>query len=220
MGIGFGFAALGLVSLGATSIRRAARPTLTAALGLVVTAIVPFALAASSRWVAQNAYSVRYVIPSLVLLQAACCLLATLPVLALRPERQGILSWVSVCAVAVALLVAVGPPSRQAVERAFESRWGTTARDVIAAGATHVTGDYWKVWPTVFYASWLLGTAGRRHWPYGVTDRSAATLEQSRAVVHPRVAVLEGHGAWLGLLGPRLWSIAERRATCVIVTTP
>jgi len=92
--------------------------------------------------------------------------------------------------------------------------------DVIAARATHVTGDYWKVWPTVFYASWLLGAAGRQDWPYGITDRSIATLPQSLAVPQPRVAVLDGRSMWLGLFGPRRWSVAERRSTIVVLTAP
>jgi hypothetical protein len=218
--IAVGFAALGLLGLASASVRRASRPVLAAASGLLLTAIIPFLLAASSRWVAENDYSVRYLLPSLVLFEAACCLLATLPALALYPEQQTALSWASVVAVAVALLVAVGPPSRGVVVQSFESRWGAAARDVVAARATHVTGDYWKVWPTVFYANWLLGASQRSEWPFGITDRSIATLEKARAVTHPRVAVLGDRSMWLGLLGPRRWSVAERRGSCVILTTP
>ncbi len=220
VGVALGIAALGLLSLAVGPVRRAARPALSAAFGLILTATVPFALAAASHWVAQNDYSVRYLIPSLVLLEAACCLLATLPALALPADTQDALSWASVGVVIVALFAAVGPPSHQAMVKSFESRWGAAARDVIAARATHVTGDYWKVWPTVFYTTWLLGTPGRNQWPYGITDRSIATLERSRAVPHPRVAALDGHGMWLYLLGPRRWSVVERRSTCLILTAP
>jgi hypothetical protein len=114
--------------------------------------------------------------------------------------------------------LSVGPPSYQAVVGAFESRWGRTARDVISARATHVTGDYWAVWPTVFYATWLLGTPRRSEWPYGITDRSVATLNEARAVMNPRVSALDGRGMWLGLLGPHRWMVAERRSTCLILT--
>jgi hypothetical protein len=220
VGVALGLAALGLFGFAAARVRRTGLPVLTAACGLLLTATIPFVVAASSRWVGQNDYSVRYLIPSLVLLEAACCLLATLPALALRQDQQGALSWASLGAVAVALLAAVGPPSREAVVKGFESRWGGTARDVIAARATHVTGDYWKVWPAVFYASWLLGTPRRSHWPYGITDRSVATLEDARAVPHPRVAALDGRNMWLGLLGPHHWLVAERRTTCLILTAP
>ncbi len=220
VGVALGLAALGLLALCVARVRRNAQPVLMAACGLVLTAAVSFAVAASSRWVAHNQYSVRYLIPSLVLLEVACCLLATLPALALDTDQRPALSWASVGAVAIALLVAVGPPSHAAVLRAFESRWGNQARDVIAARATHVTGDYWKVWPTVFYASCLLGTPGRRDWPYGITDRSIATLPQSLAVPQPRVAVLDGVGTWLRLLGPRRWALAERRSSCVVLTAP
>jgi hypothetical protein len=220
VGVAFGLAALGLGSLTAAPIRRGSRPVLCAACGLIVTATIPFALAAASSWVAQNNYSVRYLIPSLVLVEAACCLLAMLPALALHREQQLAISLASVVVVAMALLVAVGPPSRNAVVHTFELQWGAAARDVIVARATHVTGDYWKVWPTVFYASWLMGEHRRRDWPFGITDRSIATLEESRAVPHPRVAALDGRLMWLGLLGPRGWSIAERRSSCLILTAP
>ncbi len=220
VGVALGLAAVGLFGLAAAPVRQTAPPVLRAASGLILTAIVPFVVAASSKWVAQNGYSVRYLIPSLVLLQAACCLLATLPAIALATDQKRALNWVSVGAVVATLLATVGPPSRQAVIQGFESRWGPAARDVIAAHATHVTGDYWKVWPTVFYADWLLGTRGRAQWPYGISDRSSATLSASRAVPQPRIAALDGRGMWLGLLGPQRWSLVERRPTCLILTTP
>jgi hypothetical protein len=218
--VALGLAALGLVFLASPRVRAQARPALLAAAGLALTATVPFAAAATSRWVAVNGHSLRYLIPPLLLLEAACCLLATLPLLALPLDLRASTTWASVGAVALAVLLSVGPPSRQAVVNAFESRWGSSARDVIAARATHVTGDYWKVWPTVFYADWLLGPAGRHDWPYGITDRSIATLDEARAVPHPRVAALDGQGTWLGLLGPRAWAVTERRPSCLLLTTP
>lgn len=218
VGIALALAALGAVSLASPRVRAQARPVLVAAAGLALTAWVPFAALSTSNWVAGNGYSLRYMTPSLLLVQAACCLLATLPLLALPWDEAPGVRWASAGAVAVATLLAVGPPSHQAVVHAFESRWGAAAREVIAARATHVTGDYWKVWPTVFYANWLLGTAGRRQWLYGVTDRSLPTLRESLAVAHPRVAVLDGRGMWLRLLGQRQWLVAEQHASFVILT--
>jgi len=205
--------------LASRRVRAQAWPPLLAAAGLLVTAVIPFAAATTSRWVAANGYSLRYLTPPLLLLEAACCLLATLPLLALPLGFRTTAAWGSAAGVGLAVLLAVGPPSRQAVVNAFESRWGNAARDVIAARATHVTGDYWKVWPIVFYADWLLGPAGRHDWPYGVTDRSVATLDKARAVPRPRVAALDGRGYWLALLGPRSWVLVEQRPSCVIVTT-
>jgi hypothetical protein len=220
LGVSLLLAAVGLLSLLLPRVRQEARPALLAAGGLALTALVPFAAAATSSWVAGNGYSFRYLLPSVLLLEAAFCLLATLPLLALGDGPRPALRFASVAAVAVAVLVAVGPPSRRAVVQGFESRWGASARDVLAGRATHVTGDYWKVWPTVFYASWLLGTPGRQAWPYGLTDRSLPTLAAARAVPHPRVAALDGSGRWIGLLGKHQWAVAERRPTCLIVTSP
>jgi hypothetical protein len=216
--VAFGLATVGLLSLFSASVRSEARPSLLAAAGLGLTATLPFAAVSTSSWVAGNGYALRYLIPPLLLFEAACCLLATLPLLALPVARRRVANWASAGAVGVAVLIAVGPPSRQAVVRAFESRWGTRAREVIAARATHVTGDYWKVWPTVFYATWLLGSPGRRDWPYGITDRSIATLKESRAVPHPRVAVLDGRSIWLGLLGAHRWVVTERSSSFLILT--
>ena len=220
VGVALGLAAVGALSLASADVRAQARPALIAAAGLALTASVPFAALSTSKWVASNGYSLRYLTPPLLLLEAACCLVATLPLLAVPLDRRGAFRWMSVGAMVLAVLLAVGPPSRHAVVQAFESRWGDAARDVIAGRATHVTGDYWKVWPTVFYATWLLGTARRNEWPYGVTDRSIATLSESRAIAHPRVAALDGRGMWLGLLGPHRWSVAERRGSCLILTAP
>jgi hypothetical protein len=211
-------AALGSLGLASARVRERAAPVLVAAAGLAVTAAVPFLAASTSKWVALNGYSFRYLDPSLVLLQGALCLLATLPLLAVPRGDQAPVTWGSVGAVALAVLIAVGPPSSRAVTDAFQSRWGATARDLVAAQATHVTGDYWRVWPTVFTSAWLLGDAGRARWPYGVTDRSVATLERARAVRQPRVAVLDGNTSWLGLIGPHRWAIAERRPTFLLVT--
>jgi hypothetical protein len=216
--VALGLAALGSLSLISASVRSEARPSLLAAAGLGLTATVSFAAVSTSSWVAGNGYALRYLIPPLLLFEATCCLLATLPLVALPVVRRSVASWTSAGAVGLAVLIAVGPPSHQAVVRAFESRWGTTAREVIAARATHVTGDYWKVWPTVFYATWLLGTPRRRDWPYGLTDRSIATLKESRAVPHPRVAVLDGRSIWLGLLGAHWWVVTELGSTLFILT--
>jgi hypothetical protein len=211
-------AAGGLLFLASSRIRAEARPALLAAAGLALTAVVPFAAAATSRWVAVNGYSLRYLTPSLLLLEAACCLLATLPLLSVPLEYRAHVAWVCAAGVGLSILLTVGPPSRHAVVQGFESRWGKAARDVIAVRATHVTGDYWQVWPTVFYADVLLGEAGRHDWPYGITDRSVATLERARAVAHPRVVVLDGRGMWLGLLGPRAWTVAERHSSYLLLT--
>jgi hypothetical protein len=212
-------AAGGLLSLASVNVREKARPTLLAAAGLALTALVPFAAAATSRWVADNGFGLRYLTPPLLLLQAACCLLATLPLLAVPVDWRARTAWAGAGCVAVALLLRVGPPSRHAVLHAFESRWGASARDVVASRATHVTGDYWKVWPTVFYADVLLGRAGRRDWPYGITDRSIATLDRARVIRSPRVAALDGYGMYLGLLGPRGWTVAERHSSFLLLTT-
>lgn len=218
VGVALGLAALGGASLASARVRVEARPTLLAAAGLVLTSCVSFAAASTSSWVASNGFSLRYLTPPLLLLGAACCLLGTLPLLALPFDRRGVGRWASVGAVSLAVLLAVGPPSPQVVVRDFERRWGVAARDTIAARATHITGNYWDVWPTVFYATWLLGTSRRQEWPYGLTDRSIATLMAARAVPHPRVAALDGRAMWLGLLGPHPWSVAERRRTCLILS--
>jgi hypothetical protein len=220
VGVALGLAALGLLSLALPPVRHSARPVLLAAAGLALTATSPFAVACTSHWVALNGFALRYLLPSLLLLEAAGCLLATLPLLALPRDGKALRAAASVAAVGLAALLAVGPPSRVAVVSAFEVRWGASARDVINAGATHVTGDYWKVWPTVFYACWLLGDARRQEWPYGLTDRSIATLPKARLVAHPRVAALDGQATGLNLLEPRPWKAVEGGPSLVLLTAP
>lgn len=91
--VSLALAVLGLLSLASRGVRAQAWPALVAAAGLFFAAVVPFAAAATSRWVADNDYSLRYLAPPLLLLQAACCLLATLPLLVLPSAWRATLAW-------------------------------------------------------------------------------------------------------------------------------
>jgi hypothetical protein len=63
VGVALGLATLGSLSLASAQVRKQARPALIAAAGLVLTAGVPFAAVSTSKWVAGNGYSLRYLTP-------------------------------------------------------------------------------------------------------------------------------------------------------------
>jgi hypothetical protein len=54
---------------------------------------------------------------------------------------------------------------------------GRTA-DVLAAHCTHVAGDYWKVWPSVFHANLTLREQGESRTVWGITLRAEPTRAQ------------------------------------------
>jgi hypothetical protein len=62
---------------------------------------------------------------------------------------------------------------------------GATGRwtgDILAADCTHVSGDYWHVWPAVFHANMTLADRGEDRVVWGLTIRSNATRPLWRGV--------------------------------------
>ena len=66
---------------------------------------------------------------------------------------------------------------------------GALTAELIASGATHLAGDYWKIWPAVFHYQLV---TGKRLW--GLSDRSEAIRALWSAVPlrQSRVAVIRG----------------------------
>src|SRR5262249_33655884 len=96
--------------------------------------------------------------------------------------------------------------------------WTAAAREVISSGATHVTGNYWEVWPVVFRSRWLRYQQGSPHPVFGLAHRSVPTLGMARSVPleQTRVAVLRARGGGLVsasvLLGDAFVELVERRS--------
>jgi hypothetical protein len=54
--------------------------------------------------------------------------------------------------------------------------------DVMAHSCTHVSGDYWDVWPAVFRANLLLYERGEARVVWGLAERGEAAWPKWRAV--------------------------------------
>ena len=53
---------------------------------------------------------------------------------------------------------------------------GQRTPDVLEARCTHLAGDPWTVWPTVFHANWKLYEAGEHAVIVGVSEHSGSLL--------------------------------------------
>ncbi len=70
-----------------------------------------------------------------------------------------------------ALLFRYGIPSIRDSESRLDERWGKPARAIIRNDATHVMGDYWRVWPYVFWSNHLHHKENTADQVYGITYR-------------------------------------------------
>jgi hypothetical protein len=94
--------------------------------------------------------------------------------------------WAGLAAV-VAALWSGGVPGVGRVRADLRAKWGADADALHAAGATHLAGDYWRVWPVAFQAN--LSAADRGDPPvWAVTFRSRPTAHLWQAIPDPRVA--------------------------------
>ena len=130
------------------------------AAALLSTALLVALYMGTRLWLKLNIYAPRYLLPSVFLTQAALTMLIVKPlgsaIMANRRRRLPIL-------VASLLLLGVawgyGFPSPRRV-RADIDRLSVLTPDVLAAGCTHIAGNYWTVWPAIFHVNLALLRAG------------------------------------------------------------
>jgi hypothetical protein len=127
----------------------------------------------------------RYFIPGVILFQAMVWvfLVGSLRFRTTISQRARPVVLVLICAVAVSgTIFRYGWPSSDSARTALMNGPGSYGRQVLDAGATHVIGDYWTVWPAVFQANVLLNERGiRNRTIWGITDRGRVTEWQWRA---------------------------------------
>jgi hypothetical protein len=176
-------AGLGLLSAAWPAGRRALRMSLPMVAGLLVAATVQYAFMSSLDHVRLN-HSARYVILPVLLWQAALLGFAVIQIGAVLPATRLSRALPLSLAVAMTLVVAIrhGLPSTAVVRAELEASLGRYSDEILAAGCTHVTGDYWHVWPAVFHANMRLADrqSARRVW--GIAERSRPTQPKWRAI--------------------------------------
>ncbi len=186
---------LGGLLAGVPAVRRRLPRVLGAAAPLTGAAVVCWLFLGTRKWMQMNDYAPRYVLPCLILVWASLAMAAVIPLwttLGSRTRRAASL------AAGPALLLVVawshGVPSLAGVRADLDRTLGRYTEDVIRAGCTHVGGDYWTVWPTVFHTNLVLRERGVHRIVWGVAPRCEPTI--------PRWSEIPPEQVCLGCIGP------------------
>jgi hypothetical protein len=188
-------AGLALFTLALPAGRSAARRSLPMVAGLLAVAAALFVFMSSLEHVAQN-HSARYVIPSVLVWQMALIGFAVVQFGAVLPVTRWSRVLPAGLAVAMTLVVMVahGRPGLDVVRRELDATLGKYTDDILAAQCTHVTGDYWHVWPAVFHVNLRLAESGSPRTVWGIAHRSRATESLWRDVPWQTVRIAEIKG--------------------------
>ena len=188
-------AALGLLVLITPALKNR-RGVARGAAVLVASALTLMLLTATREWVARNNYPSRYLIPSVIYFQAACATLAVSAVCRVRGLQRFsapvLLSFLMLAASAWGY----GVPSLRRVRADVDRVFGARTADILDARCTHVSGDYWRVWPAVFHANLVLYERKAGHVIWGVTFRGSPAYSHWKTMPMEsiRVAVPDGDG--------------------------
>ncbi len=196
-----------------------------AAAVLAASALAVGLFVGTRRWVKINVFVPRYLIPSVIFAQAAFLTIAIAPFrdfLEARLARR--VGWVlSAAALLGAATIGYGIPGPGRPQADLDRAIGSRTADILEARCTHVAGDYWAVWSSVFHANMVAHQQGQRRVIWGVTFRSAPITSEIEHVPLEslRVAVPLGDGVaenWLrAYLFPTLVE-AERRPTIRVLS--
>jgi hypothetical protein len=167
---------LGVLALLAPGVRRQAGPAYRAAIVLAASAVTYGLILAGFRYVVYGGNTERFAIPSLFLIESALLAVAAGPLVASFKTRSR--QWLAWCVGPSVLLAAVysyGLPSLNTVRADLDANAGKYTQDILDSGATHIAGNYWKVWPAVFHANLVLHERGEGPRVWGLTIRSGPT---------------------------------------------
>ncbi len=105
----------------------------------------------------------RYFIPGIILLDVTAFSVAARAAfqLARTPRTRLWLGLATSCLALLATFLTNGLPSLARVRAELNEACGDHSEDVVAGRCTHVAGDYWDVWPTVFHVNLTLYSAGK-----------------------------------------------------------
>jgi len=219
-----GSALIGAIELGVAERRQQARMAYRAALAIAIAATVYFLFMGTRHWMALNSYSGRYAFPWLFLFQGAAIVFA---VGRISPSFSDWLGWRSYLLSAASLLLAavVGfqLPSVTKVHQELDGMIGLRTNDILAAHCTHVAGDYWKVWPSVFHANLVLHERGDKRNTWGITVRAEPTRPQWQhlPVDQFRIAVplddMEEAEKWFETFQLPPMTVVEKRSTIYVL---
>lgn len=177
LGVAF-VAASGLVTLRWADGRRAVASSATIALGLLIPAAVQLAFVTSLDHVHRTDFG-HYAFASAFLWQGALVGFAVLQWTAVLPQGPATrrVPWVLLGLLLVVVAARHGRPGVDVVRRSLNEAVGRYTPDVLDSGCTHVVGDFWHVWPTMFHANMLLADRGQPARVWGVAFRCRPTSD-------------------------------------------
>jgi hypothetical protein len=171
--------ATGLLTLYWPTGRRALRVSAGVALGLLIPAVVQFGFVTSVDHVHRTDFG-HYAFVAAFLWQGAFVAFAVLQWAAVLPDRPATrrVPWALLAILMLVVAGRHGRPGVDVVRGALRESIGKYAPEVLSSGCTHVVGEYWHVWPTMFYANLLLADQGEPARVWGLAFRCQPTGEQ------------------------------------------
>jgi hypothetical protein len=179
--------AIALLQLAFPLVRQHSGPAWRGAGALTAVAVGLGLFMATREWVSRNEHMFRYLLPSCLYFQAALAIAAIAPAAAALSERaRRRLVFLSSVSLLAAIAWSYGKPSLKGVRddlavhnyprfTSLEPFKGMAVEELIEAHCTHVAGDYWQVWPTVFSANLALRDRGEQRIIWGISLRSKPT---------------------------------------------
>jgi hypothetical protein len=179
--------------------QRQARGLLAAALAPALAGVAYGLFAGTTRWAEVNLFSARYWIPTAIFLLSALAVLAVAPLVRRSTPR---LRAVAVLALVPLIAIVHGIPSRARARAEVDRITPEGAclvrrtEEVLRGRATHLVGNYWQLWASVFHANLVLYERGDAGKVWGVGCRSGPTwnLWRHAAPEDLRVALLTDGG--------------------------
>jgi hypothetical protein len=115
-----------------------------------------------------------------------------------------------------------GVPSFSGVQEHLHQRIGTRTTDVLEGRCTHVAGNYWVIWPTVFHANLVRYQRGEPEAIWGISFRSDPSRKQIKEILVENIRIAVPHDdkdapALLREYGFPPLVAAERRQTIAIL---
>lgn len=171
------------------------RLAMAAGLCLVAAALADLGVMGTTYWAQVNKWSLRYVSVELLALGMLAPAVLLALVLENRPARwHRAANVLALLLLIPALAWTYGAPSL-ARARASVDELSGDSEEVLASGADHVLGGYWRTWPTVFRADVLRWERGDRRPVWAIALRSGPTdpIWRPKSWAGVPIAVLAGN---------------------------
>lgn len=157
--------------------RKQRRATLCACTISVLGALTYFIIVAANDHVRQSGFPYRYAIPSIVLLVISAAMFASMLAERLASRWRAGVGAALLLGLLAGTSLRYGTPSYGRVRTIVDQRFGDPTKAILEAHCTHILGDYWDVWGSVFHANLTLYDSGSQKVIWGITARSQVTRD-------------------------------------------